>query len=80
MILLACMLGNRSRRACEKSERGRNKMKQWLSRVFVSSMAMMLVFSSVPILDAQAVDTADHATVTAETTKTHEKKEKENYL
>lgn len=46
-------------------------MKKGLSRVLVSSMAMMLVFSSVPILDAQAVD---HATVTAETPDSPEKK------
>ncbi|MBC1911208.1 DNRLRE domain-containing protein [Listeria booriae] len=41
-------------------------MKKWLSRVFAVSLVMMLVFSSVPIMNPQAVDTTGSTTVIAE--------------
>ncbi|MBC1306445.1 DNRLRE domain-containing protein [Listeria booriae] len=41
-------------------------MKKWLSRVFTVSLVMMLVFSSVPIMNPQAGDTTDSTTVIAE--------------
>ncbi|MBC2315324.1 DUF1175 family protein [Listeria booriae] len=41
-------------------------MKKWLSRVFAVSLVMMLVFSSVPIMNPQAVDTTGSPTVIAE--------------
>lgn len=41
-------------------------MKKWLSRVFAVSLVMMLVFSSVPIMNPQAGDTTDSTTVIAE--------------